>query len=1034
MNFRLFQHRPRATVSGCLLGMLWLAVWGCNWNKPRYEFYEGEMAAYQHAATEIEAPAVVDNDRFAQAATAPPRTLLTEAPPEYWDLHLDECIQIALANSRVLRDLGGVLRTPESLRTIQGPAIQETDPRFGVEAALSLFDASFSTNTFFEKNDRALNNTFLGGGTRLLTQDVIAMNAEISKTSATGTQFALRQDTDYDANNAPGNFFPSAWTVIVEGEVRQPLMQGAGLNFNRIAGPGATPGVFRGVLVARVNNDITLAEFQEGVRNLVSNVENTYWDLVFAYRDLQAKVAARDAALDTWRAVDALYVAGKRGGEAEKEAQAREQYFRFEEEVQNALTGPLFEGTRTNNGTSGGTFRGTVGVQAAERRLRLLMGVPINDGRLIRPVDEPPMARVVFDWEEVLLESLARRVELRRQRWAIKLRELELSASRNYLYPQLDAVGRYRWRGFGKDLIDPHRGGGEFDNAFKNLTSGDFQEWTLGFEMNLPFGYRQAHAAVRNSQLLLAREQTILREQERDVVLGLSNAVTDVTRAYVVAQTAFNRRLAAKEQLAALETQFANDKASLDLVLEAQRRLADAEARFHRALVEYAIAIKNVHFEKGSLLDYNEVYLAEGPWPNKAYEDAARREHWRGPPRRLLNYIMHRPAPVSAGIEPQQLALPHGVEVVPVGQEPSTEVVPPPLDDDGLNDGLNDGGLRDEVLPPPTQDELLLPQPPRTLQPSGFPEGLRQVPAEQLPPMNGQAYPNSGQLREPMEASPVLESNPNVDPVASLLSKPQALGPVPESKPEAISESAAKSTTRLSIPSPQQVQAPALRRAPVVQPPIQNEMKYEKTARTPVVHAVPSPVSNEPAAEINLGTLPVGGQGSSMQVTYPTTSNATRAVQQPQSLPQPPASPSVQPPVGVEYPETSGRAIPPEMWMSPPAQPSALQRTSVPAPSAGQYSGPRYPAPSASSLPSYPSSSSSASDTGSVPPAANLPVPSSIGEIGLPKILRPETPWSSSQSSGLLERQHTVRSVPASVPQPPQPSLQGSAIPRPPGQ
>ncbi len=687
-----------------LMGLMLLNAWGCNWNRPKYEFYEGELEAYQHAATEIEDANLIDHDRFSQAATTPPRTLLTETPPEYWDLHLDECIQIALSNSRVLRDLGGVLRAPDSLRTIQNPAIQETDPRFGVEAALSLFDAQFSTNAFFEKNDRALNNSFLGGGTRLLTQDVIAMNAEISKTSAMGTQFALRQDTDYDANNAPGNFFPSAWTVVAEAEVRQPILQGAGLNFNRIAGPNATPGVYRGVLIARVNNDVTISEFQEGVRNLVSNVENTYWDLVFTYRDLQAKISARDSALNTWRAVHALYVAGKRGGEAEKEAQAREQYFRFEEEVQNALTGPLLEGTRTNNGTSGGTFRGTVGVQAAARRLRLLMGVPINDGRLIRPVDEPPIARVVFDWEEVLLESLARRVELRRQRWMIMRRELELTAARNYLYPQLDAVGRYRWRGFGKDLIDPDRSGPEFDNAFKNLTSGDFQEWTMGVELNLPFGFRQAHAAVRNSQLLLAREQTILRQQERDVVLGLSNAVTDVDRAYTVAQTNFNRRLAAKEQLAALETQFANDKASLDLVLEAQRRVADAEGRFHRALVEYALAIKNVHFEKGSLLDYNEIYLAEGPWPSKAYGDAAKREHWRGPPRKLLNYIMHRPTPVSAGLAPQQLALPHGVEMVP-DQKPGQNVEEVPSPDDEVLPPIGPGDDTPQTTPP----ELLQP-------------------------------------------------------------------------------------------------------------------------------------------------------------------------------------------------------------------------------------------------------------------------------------------------------------------------------------
>ena len=110
-------------------------------------------------------------------------------------------------------------------------------------------------------------------------------------------------------------------------------------------------------MIARVNTDISLAEFELGVRNLISNVENAYWDLYFAYRDLHAKIVARDSALETWRQIHALYVTGRRGGEADKEAQARDQYYYFQAEVEDALTGRLFDGTRTNNGSSGGTFR-----------------------------------------------------------------------------------------------------------------------------------------------------------------------------------------------------------------------------------------------------------------------------------------------------------------------------------------------------------------------------------------------------------------------------------------------------------------------------------------------------------------------------------------------------------------------------------------------------------------------------------------------------------------------------------------------------
>ncbi len=37
----------------------------------------------------------------------------------------------------------------------------------------------------------------------------------------------------------------------------------------------------------------------------------------------------------------------------------------------------------------------------------------------------------------------------------------------------------------------------------------------------------------------------------------------------------------------------------------------------------------NVHYRKGSLLDYDGVYLAEGQWPAKAYFDAMRQARKR---------------------------------------------------------------------------------------------------------------------------------------------------------------------------------------------------------------------------------------------------------------------------------------------------------------------------------------------------------------------------------------------------------------------
>ena len=651
-------HRPLAHVLYVALATA-LGVAGCRTHHGKDFKACGPTRDYEQVVADIDYPATsACTDRYSEGAlvSIKPWSLGEKVQPEFVDIELDEVIYLAMSNSRVLRGLGGtVVRAPEATETQFDPAIQETDPRFGVEAALSNFDAEFSSEVFFDKNDRQLNNLFFGGGIRQFSQDLMNWDTEISKLAVTGSEFVIRHHIDYDANDAPANAFPSAFYAWIEGEIRHPLLQGGGTQFNRISGRSRIPGLYNGVLIARLNTDVQLTDFEIAVRDLVSNIENVYWDLYFAYRDLDAKIAARDAALGTWRRIHALYLEGRRGGEAEKESQAREQFYRFQEEVQNALSGRLADGTRTNNGSIGGTFRGNGGVYVTERRLRLLMGLPSTDGKLLRPAHDPVICQIDFDWDQISHEARTRRAELRRQKWQIRRRELELIASKNYLLPQLDAVGLYRWRGFGKHLFgavdvtppvvgDPVSGA----SAYDQLVGGNYQEWQLGVEFSLPIGFRRAHTGVRNAELWLARERAILKEQIQEVVYEAAGSVAEVDRAYFVSQTSYNRLVAGKEELVAVEAKFVENKASLNLLLDAQKRLAAAESQYYRTLAEYAVATKNVHFTKGTLLEFAGVFLAEGPWPSKAHADACRRESRRCHPRQL-NYISARAPIVSLG-------------------------------------------------------------------------------------------------------------------------------------------------------------------------------------------------------------------------------------------------------------------------------------------------------------------------------------------------------------------------------------------------
>ncbi|MCA9262765.1 MAG: TolC family protein, partial [Planctomycetales bacterium] len=526
---------------------------------------------------------------------------------EYWDISLQEAIQIGLQNGKILRSLGGqVIRSPQNAPTILDAAIAATDPRVGVEASLAPFDTLFFTNTNVENNDRAYNSQIISGS-RSLRQDLIDWQMGLTKKSAAGTEFTFRQNITYDSSNVVGNEYYSVYDISTEFEFRQPLLRGRGTLFNRTAGPNASPGLYHGVLIAQTNADISLSELEIGLRDFVSDIENAYWELYFAYRQLDARRLARDASYQTWQRVLAFRDAGRRGGEAAREAQARSQYYVFERQLKAALGGPAADGTRTTSGVDAGDFRGVGSVYANERQLRRILGLDSTDGRLIRPQDDPVPARLVFDWDELRREALHRRAELRRQRSVVRKQEMELWASRQLLLPKLDALGLYRVPGIGDDLTS---GGSGDTNAFDAQRSGDFQEWQLGLRMEIPMGFRAEHSAVQNAHLRLTRAQFQLDEQQQQITNRLSDAVARVDGTYELAESSKAVYDASWDELQAVQAAYDAGESTLDQVLDAQRRYADSQSTYFRSLVSYVVAIKNLHYQKGSILEYNHVFFS----------------------------------------------------------------------------------------------------------------------------------------------------------------------------------------------------------------------------------------------------------------------------------------------------------------------------------------------------------------------------------------------------------------------------------------
>ena len=562
-------------------------------------------------------------------SAAPPRVgplAPDDGPRDVWDLSLDAAIKLTLERTRVLRDgpqfgsdTNPLLSQPLAVVSVFDPAIQETGVGFnrGVEAALADFDAQFTSSFIADRDERIQNNPFIVGsdvGSTLITETARYRSA-LAKTFATGGTATFSHDINRTFSNVNAQLFPSVFETTLEAQFRQPLLAGAGTRFNRIAGPFARQSRFlgnldQGVLVARINTDQSIADFEREVRNLLREVERAYWDLGAAYHTYDAEATAKRALLEIYRNVQARNAEQLSGGGAGDLALALDQYRDAEFRTRDARAQLL-------NG---------------ELRLRRLMNLPVSDGRVIRPSEEPVTAEFDPDWRASLSGALVNRVELRRQKWEVKRLGLQLEAARNAARPTLDVVSGYRVNGFGDQLLDRDDAdvaGTQFglNSAAGNLAQGDQTGWTLGVEFALPVGLRAAKTQIANLELRIAKAQATLDTQEHEISHELALAFQEVARQYGQATTALARREAAAQRVAAFEALRDTAQGNLDLLLRSEVSLAQAETQYWRSVYAYNQAIADVFHRQGTLLERDGVFLAEGDWRPDAYVDATR-EAW----------------------------------------------------------------------------------------------------------------------------------------------------------------------------------------------------------------------------------------------------------------------------------------------------------------------------------------------------------------------------------------------------------------------
>ena len=153
-------HPPKlAVVLLCVAAILA----GCAPQQPLYFRNNGDLSHYVGMSQTIDNADVSEPPFSEVEGTIRPFSVGGPAPNGTWDLTLESTIRFALQNAKVMRQIGGQVQGPPTFltsnpgaaTTIYDPAIAETDPRFGINAGLSLFDPAVEHGPLLGAQSRA---------------------------------------------------------------------------------------------------------------------------------------------------------------------------------------------------------------------------------------------------------------------------------------------------------------------------------------------------------------------------------------------------------------------------------------------------------------------------------------------------------------------------------------------------------------------------------------------------------------------------------------------------------------------------------------------------------------------------------------------------------------------------------------------------------------------------------------------------------------------------------------------------------------
>ncbi|MDT7813738.1 MAG: hypothetical protein QOJ42_3654, partial [Acidobacteriaceae bacterium] len=223
------------------------------------------------------------------AAGIAPADLPTEPPPVAPNFEAParllpsaERVGVDIANQTPITLIEAISLALQNNNDIDSSRIDVKIAEFNLTGARGVYDPVLSSESFYESRTTPTSSTISGGLNGFVTQKDATGTASLNGFSPFGGG-SYRLDfsaTRLDTSNQNATLNPQFPSSLVATYV-QPLWRGLRFDNNR-----------RQIEIAKKNLSLTDAQFRQRAIDVISQVQQTYWDLVFSLRNLQVQIDA----------------------------------------------------------------------------------------------------------------------------------------------------------------------------------------------------------------------------------------------------------------------------------------------------------------------------------------------------------------------------------------------------------------------------------------------------------------------------------------------------------------------------------------------------------------------------------------------------------------------------------------------------------------------------------------------------------------------------------------------------------------------